>query len=149
MCFLEKMPYLHAFSEKTAPYIFLKFWHNVKVIGLQILSKFQKNCWSGFPLKSQKPQKRVFFKKKERFSRNWGTKLKKRLGHFLSPIGPLLHAKFQKNRWSGFRETAVTNGRTDERTNGRTDERTDERRWFYRTLRFSTGDQKVYFLCWK
>ncbi len=41
------------------------------------------------------------------------------LGHFLSPIGPLLHAKFQKNRWSGFRETAVTNGRTD----GRTDER--------------------------
>ncbi len=81
------------------------------MICLHILAKFFKNRWRGFFVKSQK---RVFFKKKERFSRNWGTKLKKRLGHFLSSIGPLLHAKFQKNRWSGFRVTAVTHVRTYE-----------------------------------
>ena len=35
------------------------------------------------------------------------------------------------------------NTRTNERTNERTDGRTDGRRRFYRTLRFSTGDQKT------
>ena len=36
-----------------------------------------------------------------------------RLDRFFSLKCPLLRAKFRKNCWSGFRETAVTDGRTE------------------------------------
>ena len=41
-----------------------------------------------------------------------GKKSKIRSVHFLSWIVPVLHAKFQKNRWSGFRAIRVTHAPT-------------------------------------
>ena len=42
--------------------------------------------------------------------------IKNRAMLFLTLIVPQLHAKIQKNRWSGFRDQFVTNERTNERT---------------------------------
>ena len=42
--------------------------------------------------------------------------LKIRLHHFLGTISGYVHAKFQKNLMSGYREKLVTNERTDDRT---------------------------------
>ena len=47
---------------------------------------------------------------------------------FFTLIVPQLHAEFQKNRWSGFRDQFVTDARTDARTH--------EQRWNHRTGRF-------------
>ena len=55
------MPYLHAFYKKTTQYFVLKFCQNVKDMCLQILAKYLKNCWSGFSVKSKKPQETRFF----------------------------------------------------------------------------------------
>ena len=50
-CFLENMPYLRTFYEKTTTYFVLKFCQNVKAVCLQILAKFL-----------EKPLKRFFCK---------------------------------------------------------------------------------------
>ena len=42
--------------------------------------------------------------------------IKNRAVLFFTLIVPQLHAKFQKNRWSGFRDQFVTYGQTDTRT---------------------------------
>ena len=42
------------------------------------------------------------------------------LHHFLGEPSGYIHAKFQKNLMSGYREKLVTNGQTNGRTNGLT-----------------------------
>ncbi|MCP4255641.1 MAG: hypothetical protein GY775_19995 [Candidatus Scalindua sp.] len=83
------------------------------------MSKFQKNCWSGFPLKSQKPQKRVFLEEKSGF-REIGAKNQKS-GRVT--FEPLFDANFMPNlkKILGAVLAGSRNGRTDGRTDGHTE----------------------------
>ena len=106
-------------AQKISILLVKRWFYLLDTIILHILAKFQKNRWRGFFVKSQNA---FFLIQKGGLSGGGGVlfeengkngkKSKIRSVHFLSWIVPVLHAKFQKNRWSGFRAIRVTHART-------------------------------------
>ena len=60
-------------------------------------------------------QKWLFLARLAKFGQNENFS-KQGLCYLFTLIVPQLHAKFQENPWSGFRDQFVTHGRTDART---------------------------------
>ena len=86
--------------------------YNIKLLLGLLLVQFQKIWWNRFYANSKKLW---FWAKMAIFRHIWPKSakmrnfIKNRAVLFFTLIVPQLHAKFQKNRWSGFRDQFVTN----------------------------------------
>ena len=103
--FFEEMR-LHYFLGTISGYLHAKNYRNLKNGYRDIIiyvAKHTKYCWK-IPFFGAHPGQIIFFSKNG-------------LHHFLGEPSGYLHAKFQKNLPSGYREKLVTDGRTDELTN--------------------------------
>ena len=81
-----------------------------------ILGDFQKNPWSRFSLKIQKPRFWAILGLNPKKGPKWVFSRKIWLRHFSAFMTPQLHAKKLRNPWSRFWDLRVTDRRTDWQT---------------------------------